>query len=50
VLMEVSLRANRGEDFERYFTRLQEQLPDVKLSRDFFRIFDISDVISLKEF
>ena len=50
MLMELSLRSGQEGDFERWFTRLQALLPDVKLSRDFFRIFDISDVINMKEF
>ena len=50
VLMELALRTNRGDDFEQYFDRLQQLLPEVRLSRDFFRIFDISDVINVKEF
>lgn len=50
VLMEVSLRLSRTSDFDAYFDRLQDMLPDVKLSRDFFRIFDLSDVVNLKEF
>ncbi len=50
VLMEVALRDGRERDFDRWFTQLQDLLPDVRLSRDFFRIFDISDVVSLKEF
>jgi tetratricopeptide (TPR) repeat protein len=50
ILMELALRGARPADFERWFQRLQELLPDVKLSRDFFRIFDISDVVNLKEF
>jgi len=49
VLMEVALREGQDHDFERWFVELQGMMPDVKLSRDFFRIFDISDVISLKE-
>jgi hypothetical protein len=48
--MELSLRSGREEDFERWFSRLQDLLPEVKLSKDFFRIFDISDVINMKEF
>ena len=50
ILMELALRSGREEDFDRWFARLQELLPDVKLSKDFFRIFDISDVINMKEF
>ena len=50
VLMETALRTGRDDDFDRWFQQLQDLLPDVKLSRDFFRIFDISDVINLKEF
>jgi tetratricopeptide (TPR) repeat protein len=50
ILMELSLRSGREHDFDRWFDRLQELLPDVQLSRDFFPIFDISDVINLKEF
>jgi tetratricopeptide (TPR) repeat protein len=50
VLMEVALRRDNPGDFERWFRELQALMPDVKLSRDFFRIFDISDVINLKEF
>ena len=50
VLMETALRTGRSDDFDRWFRQLQELLPDVKLSQDFFRIFDISDVINLKEF
>lgn len=50
VLMEVALRSGRDSDFERFFRELQALMPDVKLSQDFFRIFDISDVINLKEF
>jgi tetratricopeptide (TPR) repeat protein len=50
ILMELSLRGNREEDFSRWFTKLQALMPDVKLSPDFFRIFDVSDVINLKEF
>ena len=48
--MELSLREDRTTDFDDYFEHLQDMLPDVRLSRDFFRIFDISDVINLKEF
>ena len=50
ILMELSLRGNREEDFSRWFAKLQALMPDVKLSPDFFRIFDVSDVINLKEF
>lgn len=50
LLMEVSLRQDRDRDFEGYFDRLQSLMPEMKLSRDFFRMFDISDVINLKEF
>lgn len=50
ILMELALRGGRDADFERWFARLQDLLPDVRLSRDFFRIFDLSDVINLKEF
>lgn len=50
VLMEVALRTGRSDEFERWFHQLQELLPDLKLSPSFFRIFDISDVINLKEF
>lgn len=50
VLMEVALRTGRSDEFEKWFGQLQELLPDLKLSPDFFRIFDISDVINLKEF
>jgi tetratricopeptide (TPR) repeat protein len=49
VLMEVALREGQERDFERWFAELQGLMPGVRLSRDFFRIFDISDVISLKE-
>ena len=50
ILMELALRDGSEPAFERWFARLQALLPDVRLSRDFFRIFDISDVINLKEF
>ena len=50
ILMELALRGDRDADFERWFARLEALLPDVRLSRDFFRIFDLSDVINLKEF
>ena len=50
ILMELALRTGREGDFDRWFDRLQALLPDVKLSRDFFKIFDISDVINMKEF
>jgi tetratricopeptide (TPR) repeat protein len=50
VLMEVALRTGKHGEFDKWFGRLQELMPDVKLSRDFFKIFDISDVINLKEF
>jgi tetratricopeptide (TPR) repeat protein len=50
LLMEISLRQDRDRDFEGYFDRLQSLMPEMKLSRDFFRMFDISDVINLKEF
>lgn len=49
ILMELSLRSERGHDFDHWFQRLQSQMPDVRLSPDFFRLFDISDVINLKE-
>lgn len=50
LLMELSLRQEKSADFEEYFQRLQALMPGVRLSRSFFRIFDISDVINLKEF
>ena len=50
VLMEAALRNGKGNDFERWFHELQLMMPEVKLSRDFFKIFDITDVINLKEF
>ena len=50
LLMEISLRQDRDRDFETYFERLQALMPEMTLSRDFFRMFDISDVINLKEF
>ena len=50
LLMEASLRQDRDRDFDAYFARLQALMPEMKLSKDFFRIFDISDVINLKEF
>jgi tetratricopeptide (TPR) repeat protein len=49
VLMEIALR-RESPDFDRWFAELQRLMPEVKLSRDFFKIFDISDVINLKEF
>ena len=50
LLMEASLRQDRDRDFDEYFERLQSLMPEMRLSKDFFRIFDISDVINLKEF
>ena len=50
ILMELALRRDDAEDFDRCFDRLQSLLPDVPLSRDFFRVFDFSDIINLKEF
>lgn len=50
LLMELALRQSRDADFDVYFDRLQESLPGVELSREFFRIFDLSDVVNLKEF
>jgi tetratricopeptide (TPR) repeat protein len=50
LLMELALRRSLGTDFDRWFDRLQATMPDVRLSRDFFRIFDLSDVVNLKEF
>ena len=49
MLMEISIRGNDDESFNVYFEKLQERYPDTELSKSFFRAFDITDIISLKE-
>ena len=49
LLMEISLREDRTDDFDSYFDRFQEMFPGIKLSKTFFRMFDISDIVNLKE-
>ena len=49
LLMEISLREERNVDFDNYFDRFQEMFPGIKLSKTFFRMFDISDIVNLKE-
>jgi hypothetical protein len=47
--MEAAIRHDDLTRFDHYFDRLQEFFPDVKLSRSFFRMFDITDILNLRE-
>lgn len=49
ILMETSLRMEDESKFDHYFDRLQIMFPEIRLSRSFFKMFDISDIITLKE-
>ncbi|MEM7244866.1 MAG: tetratricopeptide repeat protein [Acidobacteriota bacterium] len=49
LLMELSLRLGRDDEFLSHFERLQALTPGMKLSPDFFRLFDVSDLVTLKE-
>lgn len=49
LLMEISLRQEDEAKFDHFFDRLQVMFPEIKLSRSFFKMFDISDIITLKE-
>lgn len=49
ILMEVAIRQDESAKFDRYFDKLQELMPEVRLSRSFFRMFDITDILNLRE-
>jgi hypothetical protein len=49
LLMEAAIRRGEQAKFDLYFDRLQELFPEVRLSRSFFRMFDITDILNLKE-
>ena len=49
LLMESAIRRDEQAKFDLYFDRLQELFPEVRLSRSFFRMFDITDILNLKE-
>jgi len=49
LLMEGAIRRDEQAKFDLYFDRLQELFPEVRLSRSFFRMFDITDILNLKE-
>jgi len=49
ILMEAAIRQDESAKFDLYFDKLQELLPEIRLSRSFFRMFDITDILNLRE-
>lgn len=49
IVMEVSIRQDESAKFDLYFEKLQDLMPNIRLSKSFFRMFDITDILNLRE-